>query len=124
MHGNVMEWTADQFALDYFAQIKNSAINPFLRPDKLYPRSVRGGGWDDDAEQLRSAYRRGSTADWKQQDPQLPKSIWYHTDALHVGFRVVRPLKRPNQKELATYWDAGMMMPDDVPPEKSGCNQD
>ena len=29
------------------------------------------------------------------QDPQLPQSIWYHTDALHVGFRLVRPLKIP-----------------------------
>ena len=36
--------------------------------------------------------RVGSTEDWKAQDPQVPQSIWYHTDALHVGFRIVRPL--------------------------------
>ena len=106
MHGNVMEWTADKFMPDYFTQIKDSAINPFLRPDKLYPRSVRGGGWDDDAEQLRSAYRRGSTADWKQQDPQLPKSIWYHTDAQWLGFRIVRPLRTPTVEEMYFYWNS------------------
>ena len=106
MHGNVMEWTADQFAPDYFTQIKDSAINPFIKPEKLYPRSVRGGGWDDDAEQLRSAYRRGSTADWKQQDPQLPKSIWYHTDAQWLGFRIVRPLKTPTVEKMYFYWNS------------------
>ncbi len=24
-------------------------------------------------------------------DPQLPQSIWWHTEAIFVGFRVVRP---------------------------------
>jgi hypothetical protein len=32
---------------------------------------------------------------WKMQDPQLPKSIWYMTDAQFLGFRVIRPLKVP-----------------------------
>jgi formylglycine-generating enzyme required for sulfatase activity len=106
MHGNVMEWTADRFAPDYFSQIKDAAINPFLKPDNLYPRSVRGGGWDDDPEQLRSAYRRGSDSDWKQQDPQLPKSIWYHTDAPWLGFRIVRPLETPTLEEMYFYWNS------------------
>ena len=39
---------------------------------------------------------RGSDKDWKQQDPQLPQSIWYFTDALFLGFRVVRPLVEPS----------------------------
>jgi hypothetical protein len=66
---------------------------------------VRGGGWDDDPEMLRSAVRKGSSEDWKQQDPQIPKSIWYHTDALAVGFRVVRPLTEPSEQEKADKWD-------------------
>ena len=37
----------------------------------------------------------GSSEDWKEQDPQLPQSIWYHTDALFVGFRIIRPFKKP-----------------------------
>ena len=41
---------------------------------------------------LRSAARDFSKPEWKIQDPQLPKSRWYHTDARFVGFRVVRPL--------------------------------
>jgi hypothetical protein len=38
------------------------------------------------------------------QDPQLPKSIWYLTDAQFLGFRVVRPLKVPPPEELEKYW--------------------
>jgi hypothetical protein len=72
-------------------------------PTKLYPRVVRGGSWDDDAEMLRSAVRRGSDGDWKMQDPQIPQSIWYHTDALTVGFRVIRPLRMPTAEEALLY---------------------
>ena len=66
---------------------------------------VRGGGWDDDPEMLRSAARKGSSDDWKDQDPQVPRSIWYHTDALSVGFRVVRPFKEPSAEERKAKWD-------------------
>jgi formylglycine-generating enzyme required for sulfatase activity len=66
---------------------------------------VRGGGWDDDADRLRSAARSASSEEWKQQDPQLPQSIWYHTDALSVGFRVVRPLVEPSDREKTSQWD-------------------
>ena len=37
MHGNVMEWTADQFVPDYFERLKSPAANPFVRPQTLYP---------------------------------------------------------------------------------------
>ena len=73
--------------------------NPLAVPTKLYPRVVRGGSWDDDPELCRSAARVFSVPEWKAQDPQLPKSIWYHTDALHVGFRVIRPLKVPSEED-------------------------
>jgi formylglycine-generating enzyme required for sulfatase activity len=106
MHGNVMEWTADQFLPDYFARIAEAPLNPLVPPDKLYPQTVRGGGWDDDPERLRSAARRGSDPSWKQQDPQLPKSIWYFTDARWLGFRIVRPLKIPTAEEMYYYWNA------------------
>ncbi len=106
MHGNVMEWTADQFVPDYFQRLAAAATNPFVRPESLYPRSVRGGGWDDDAAQLRSAFRLGSEASWKQQDPQLPKSIWYLTDAHWLGFRIARPLEIPSVEEMYFYWNS------------------
>ena len=42
------------------------------------------------------------------QDPQLPKSIWYHTDSTHVGFRVVRPLHEPTAQEQQDKWDKNL----------------
>ena len=106
MHGNVMEWTADQYAPDYFKRIQDRPSNPLIRPETVYPRSVRGGGWDDDADKLRSAARRGSDESWKQQDPQLPKSIWYLTDAQWLGFRIVRPVEIPSVEEMDFYWNS------------------
>lgn len=104
MHGNVSEWVLDQYASDYYGQGGNT-VDPLNVPNKLYPRVVRGGGWDDDPEMLRSAVRVGSSDDWKDQDPQVPRSIWYHTDALSVGFRVVRPLTEPSVAEKKAKWD-------------------
>jgi formylglycine-generating enzyme required for sulfatase activity len=106
MHGNVSEWTADQFDPDYFRKFPAGARSPLLRPTRLYPRTVRGGNWDDDPENLRSAARRGSDPIWKQQDPQLPKSIWYHTNAQWLGFRIVRPLKVPSDEEMYFFWNS------------------
>ena len=31
----------------------------------------------------------------------MPQSIWYFTDALFLGFRVVRPLNEPTDAEKA-----------------------
>jgi formylglycine-generating enzyme required for sulfatase activity len=106
MHGNVMEWTADQYVPEYFQRLAGRASNPFVRPELLYPRSARGGSWDNDPEQLRSAYRVGSEASWQQQDPQLPKSIWYLTDAPWLGFRIARPEKLPSVEEMYFYWNS------------------
>jgi hypothetical protein len=91
---------------DYFEKIKEDTSSPFMRPDARYPRSVRGGSWYDDAEDLRSAFRRGSDESWKMQDPQLPKSVWYHTNARWLGFRIVRPVKVPSVEEMYFYWNS------------------
>jgi formylglycine-generating enzyme required for sulfatase activity len=106
MHGNVMEWTSDQFVPDYFDRLASPAKNPFVRPQTLYPRSVRGGGWESEPAQLRSAYRLGSDAYWQQRDPQLPKSIWFLTDAPWLGFRLVRPVEVPSVEEMYFYWNS------------------
>jgi len=106
MHGNVAEWVLDQFTTEGYGRYEGKkAVNPLAIPTKLYPRVVRGGSWDQDPEELRSAARAGSTEDWKAQDPQIPKSIWYHTDAIHVGFRIVRPLVVPSEEEIKEKWD-------------------
>ena len=104
MHGNVAEWVLDQLIPDYYARLLSGEVKgSFAIPKTLYPRVVRGGSWNDDPEQLRSAARMGSTEDWKMQDPQIPQSIWYHTDAQFVGFRVVRPLGMPTAEESLLY---------------------
>jgi len=125
MHGNVAEWVLDQHDPQRYAASDGKTVSvteALAIPTELYPRIVRGGSWDDDIEALRSAARDYSSEDWKEQDPQFPQSIWYHTDALHVGFRVVRPLKRPSPAEEEKYWDAGTMMPEEQPDEKRGCS--
>lgn len=101
IHGNVAEWCLDQYDEQRYATIKKQGMgaSPLLAVKELYPIVVRGGSWDDDPDALRSAAREFSTKEWKQQDPQIPKSIWYFTDALQVGFRIVRPLRVPNEAE-------------------------
>ena len=95
MHGNVAEWVLDQHDKEFYGKPEATAKDPVLSPKKVEPCVVRGGSWNDDPDKHRSAVRVGSTNDWKQQDPQVPQSIWYYTDALFVGFRVVRPLEAP-----------------------------
>lgn len=108
MHGNVAEWTLDQYTAQLFSTLDAESLeNPFVFPKTLYPRVVKGGSWDDQPELLRSAARRASDAEWKRQDPQIPKSIWYHTDARFLGFRVVRPLEIPSPEEMRKYWTLG-----------------
>jgi len=109
MHGNVSEWVLDQYAKDYYetsAKGKTgSTINP---PLQEFPHAARGGAWDDDPEECRSAARKVSSKAWKQQDPQIPQSVWYLTDAQFVGMRVVRPLKEPTAEEKKKIWDVGL----------------
>jgi len=106
IHGNVAEWVSDQYVENIYKQSPGQeVINPLAIPASLYPLAVRGGGWDDEPAMLRSAAREGSNEDWKQQDPQLPQSIWYFTDALGVGFRIVRPLVEPSEEEKISKWD-------------------
>ena len=65
-----------------------------LLPGKeKFPHVARGGSWDDKPPRLRCAARRASNEDWIIEDPQRPQSIWWLTDALFVGFRIVRPLE-------------------------------
>jgi len=104
MLGNVMEWTLDQYA-PYKAGAES---NPWVKAAQPYPHAVRGGSWNDPADMLRGAARVASDPAWKQQDPQLPKSIWYETDAQWLGFRLVRPAKIPSADEMYRYWNSGV----------------
>lgn len=107
MHGNVAEWTYDQYAADFYATIalQQPAVNPINSPKNLYPIVVRGGSYKDSADKLRSAARSASDPYWKQLDPQIPKSNWWFTDAPFVGIRLVRPLIAPSAEEIWTYYN-------------------
>lgn len=87
VHGNAAEWTRDLYDTTFYA--KSPADNPVNDTKELYPHVVRGGSWDDEPARLRSAARRSSIEAWSRRDPQNPKSLWWHTDATFVGFRVV-----------------------------------
>lgn len=96
MYGNAAEWVLDEYDAKFYSTFKegSSVISPvFIPTERQYPHVVRGGSWDDEAFMLRSAARRASNDDWSMLDPQQPKSIWWHTNATFVGFRVVRPLE-------------------------------
>ncbi len=106
MHGNVAEWCLDRYDPKFYHQFvgKGPATFPVCIPDgEEYPRTCRGGSWFDAPDMLRSAKRIPSTPDWKIQDPQLPQSAWYLTDADFVGFRVVRPLTPPTEEEIEKF---------------------
>ena len=105
MHGNVWEWTLDRYEPSYPAA-GGVLENPWAKAEALYPRAARGGSWADGAESLRCAARRASAYAWKRQDPQLPQSVWYHTNAQWLGFRLVRPAVIPTAEEMHAFWNS------------------
>jgi formylglycine-generating enzyme required for sulfatase activity len=106
MHGNVAEWTFDQYIPDFYSQFKNTpAENPVATPEKLYPHSVRGGSFEDKPIDLRSASRNKSDPAWKRIDPQIPKSNWWFPEAPFIGIRLVRPATPPSKEEIEAYYN-------------------
>jgi formylglycine-generating enzyme required for sulfatase activity len=112
LHGNVAEWVADYYYEDAYSEAHGAAprSNPYMQPlrDKRgrpnrWSHVARGGSWRSPAADLRSAARLASEPDWNQRDPQVPKSWWYLTDAQHIGFRIVRPLRAPSAEERARF---------------------
>jgi formylglycine-generating enzyme required for sulfatase activity len=110
MCGNVDQWVLDQYDPDFYSKCAamGEVTDPWNKATKPYPHSARGGSWNDGAALCRSAARRGSERAWKMQDPQLPKSIWFLSDAQFVGFRIVRPLRVPTAAQMQKYWTSGV----------------
>ena len=100
--GNVSEWVLDQYSTTYYTS--SPKMNPWNIPTKLYPLVIRGGSWIDTANKICCTNRDPSQVNWKQRDPQIPKSNWWFTDAEFVGFRVVRPKIQPSGKNIEKYW--------------------
>jgi formylglycine-generating enzyme required for sulfatase activity len=112
MHGNVAEWTLDEYREETYAGLGKGPVAAAIAvcwPTKVYPRAIRGGSWLDAAPILRSAARHQSDdEEWKFKDPQVPKSPWWYTEepATGVGMRIVRPLKAMSAEEKARAWEA------------------
>ncbi len=118
MHGNVSEWCLDQYVADHYAKFAREqaasgkpvkavkAEEMTAWPTKYYPRVFRGGNWTSPPEECRSAQRQRSDKELSIMDPNLPKSIWWHTNAWHIGFRLVRPAREPSEEKKLKYWDA------------------
>ncbi len=104
MLGNVAEWTLDQYKENYLTITPDGAANPLIEVETTYPRSVRGGGYLDAADVLRCAARAKSEPAWNKRDPQIPKSKWWLTDGMQVGFRLVCPLKQPTTEEADAFY--------------------
>lgn len=102
MHGNVAEWTMDEYKENGYAISESK--NPWVKPTVIHPRVIRGGSWDDDAKVLRSSARVASSLNLQKRDPQIPKSFWWNTDSNFIGFRLVSPKVQPSKEEQKQFW--------------------
>ena len=111
MHGNVWEWTIDQFDEKGFEKFAGKNLVQFDAtnwPTEADSRCVRGGGWQDTAERVRSAARMGSVDDeWKENDPNVPLSPWWFTSdpSRMVGMRLVRSSKPLSGHLIRKFWE-------------------
>jgi formylglycine-generating enzyme required for sulfatase activity len=104
MLGNVSEWVLDQYDENYFTTIASKTDNPLIPPATTYPKTVRGGGYNEGLQMIRCASRNKSDVSWNRKDPQVPKSKWWLTDAKSVGFRLVHPVKQPTPEEAEAFY--------------------
>ena len=89
--GNVREFCSDWYGADAYAQLPagRTVVDPG-GPETGEERVVRGGSYRSGPADLRSAARDHTrTVDWLMTDPQIPKSKWWYSDCIDVGFRVV-----------------------------------
>jgi sulfatase modifying factor 1 len=89
MLGNVAEFCLDFYSPDTYKADSTQAVNP-RGPASGKEHVIRGGSFKSDAKDVRSASRDFTkTKEWLVTDPQMPKSIWWYSDCIDVGFRVV-----------------------------------
>lgn len=115
MHGNVAEWVLDQSYEGGFSHLADkenlTAASAFVQPDETYGRVAKGGMFESTADQCRSASRLISEEEWKDNDPNVPKSPYWYTNypATGIGFRLMIPLTAPETAEgKESYWKADL----------------
>lgn len=104
MLGNVAEWTLDQYDPEYLNKISDGAKDPLIQPKTRYPRSIRGGSFENGAADLIVSARHFSDVTWNKRDPQIPKSRWWLTDGAFAGFRIVQPIVQPSAEEAENFY--------------------
>ena len=118
MHGNVAEWVQDEYHADGYISLKDkcaatkgqplSVFDVLGKPAVHDSRVVCGGSWQDPAEGCRSAARIGSNySQWKDTDPNLPKSPWWMTDdpCRGIGFRMLRSIDELPRDQIEQLWN-------------------
>ena len=103
MLGNVGEWVIDAHDPQHYAALLErspvSVEQAVNWPAKRYPRVIRGGGYESEAADCRSAARFASSAKLNLYDANLPKSPHWEANAFWVGFRVVCPARELPEAE-------------------------
>jgi formylglycine-generating enzyme required for sulfatase activity len=99
MLGNVAELCSDRYAPDAYASYPEGDVVVDPRgPAEGDELVVRGGWYDSDAADVRCAARAPTqTEAWLKTDPQVPKSKWWYSDCITVGFRVVCEVDLPEE---------------------------
>lgn len=111
MHGNVWEWTIEQYSpTGYIAHAGKSfaGLEATQWATKLDLQCVRGGCWNDAPDRVRSASRMGSDrSEWAMEDPEIPQSPWWYTSdpSRMVGMRLVRSATPLNKKWIDRFWE-------------------
>jgi formylglycine-generating enzyme required for sulfatase activity len=100
----VAEWTLDFYVDDYLQKVGPDPVDPWIKPTAKHSRTVKGGSFDDNAEDCSCSLRLQSQTRWQQRDPQIPKSKWWNTDSDFLGFRLVRPVKQPTPAEVEAFF--------------------
>jgi formylglycine-generating enzyme required for sulfatase activity len=90
MLGNVSEFCQDWYADDAYAAYPEAGISDPTGPAEGTEHVIRGGSFRSMSTHVRCAARDHTrTEAWLKTDPQIPKSVWWFSDCIHVGFRVV-----------------------------------
>jgi len=114
MHGNVMEWVIDEYTEDGFLVLADKTqpipfTEAILWPTNVERRGLRGGSWQDFAEDCRCAKRMGcgEEEEWKELDPNLPLSPWWYTNdpTRGVGFRIFRSYQPLDAQLISKFWE-------------------
>ncbi|MBX3420643.1 MAG: SUMF1/EgtB/PvdO family nonheme iron enzyme [Pirellulaceae bacterium] len=114
MHGNVMEWTISGYTPNGYTDLAK-LTQPIAVLDTVHwsgdieNRVLRGGSWQDAAEQCACAARlaSGPDSEWKEEDPNLPLSPWWFTSdpTRGVGFRIFRSYHPLDEAVIAKFWE-------------------